>query len=240
MELIHDKNSRSGVIGTILVHLLLLLLFIQFGMPYQDPPPENEGAMLIDFGNSGGGDSSEEEPTEEENSSSASSESQNNSSQESAVTQNTTQTVDLNASQSNNTTTEPEVSENLNNALNALNNSNNNSKSSNSSSNNNSNNNSTGTNIGPSNGIGFSLIGRGKVSFKKPVNFDDDGKVVVDIVVDKYGKVVKATPGARGSTTTNPVLYKKAKEAALEAKFTKKLDAPSDQKGTMTFVFVLN
>ena len=43
MELIQDKNSRSGLIGTILIHLLLLLLFIQFGMPYQDPPEENQG-----------------------------------------------------------------------------------------------------------------------------------------------------------------------------------------------------
>ncbi len=57
MELIQDKNSRYGVIGTILVHLLLLLLFIKFGLPYQDPPPPNIGAMMINFGNSGGGDS---------------------------------------------------------------------------------------------------------------------------------------------------------------------------------------
>ena len=61
MELVQEKNSRAGVIGTILVHSLLLLLFLKFGMPYQDPKPINEGAMLIDFGNAGGGSSSSQE-----------------------------------------------------------------------------------------------------------------------------------------------------------------------------------
>ena len=52
MEIIQDKNSRSGLIGTILVHLLLLLMFLSFGMTYQDPPEPNEGSMMINFGTS--------------------------------------------------------------------------------------------------------------------------------------------------------------------------------------------
>ncbi len=66
-----------------------------------------------------------------------------------------------------------------------------------------------------------------------------EGKVVVDIIVDKYGKVVKATPGARGSTTTDRHLEKLATEAAYNTKFNAKTDAPVQQKGSMTFVFIL-
>ena len=109
MELIQDKNSRSGIIGTILVHLLLLLLFVSFGMSYQDPPKPNfEGSMMINFGTAGGGSPSEEEPTEDnESSSSASSEnevSEASSSQENIQTQENVETVDLNASETNNET----------------------------------------------------------------------------------------------------------------------------------------
>jgi len=252
MELVQDKNSRSGVIGTTLVHLLLLLLFIQFGMPYQDPPPKNEGAMLINFGDSGGGSISEEEPTEEnENSSSNSSTnpetSESNSSQENVQTT-TNETIDLNASQNiNDSETQETVSDNLNDALNtnvdANNNSNNSNSNNSSNSNNNANNNSNsnGENTGPANGIDFDLGGRGKVSFKKPDNpTQEDGKVVVDIIVDRNGNVIKAKSGARGSTTTNPILQKKAEEAAYKAKFKKDANAPFEQKGTMTFVFILN
>ncbi|PCJ25504.1 MAG: hypothetical protein COA97_07485 [Flavobacteriales bacterium] len=246
MELIQDKNSRSGMIGTILVHLLLLLLFVSFGMPYQDPPPVNEGAMMIDFGDSGGGPPSEENSSEENESSSNDTEtSESNSSQESVQTTEN-ETIDLNASQNNSEETQETVSENLTNALEALNNANNNSTSnnnnnSNSSNNSSNNSNSTGPNTGSTNGIGFSLGGRGKISFKKPENpTQEDGKVVVDIVVDRNGKVLKAKSGARGSTTTNPILQKKAEEAALKAKFKKDINAPFEQKGTMTFVFILN
>lgn len=252
MELIQDKNSRAGVIGTILFHMLLLLLFLRFGMSYQDPPPENPGSMMINFGDAGGGSDSNE-PTDESESSAASASNNsattenNSSTPENAMTQDHTETVDLNASQNNNTSeTQETVDENLTEALNALQNANN---SNNSSNNNNSNNSSTnnttgnthGHNTGPSSGIGFDLGGRGEVSFKKPDNpTQEDGKVVVEIVVDREGNVVKAKAGARGSTTTNPILEKKAEEAALKAKFTKNMEAPAEQKGTMTFVFILN
>ena len=89
--------------------------------------------------------------------------------------------------------------------------------------------------------IGYSLGSRGKVSFKKPENpTQEDGKVVVDIWVNRQGMVVRAKTGARGSTTTNPILQKKAEEAAYKAIFKKDETAPFEQKGTMTFVFILN
>ncbi|MCW8898282.1 MAG: hypothetical protein OQJ96_06480 [Flavobacteriales bacterium] len=260
MEILQEKNSRTGVIGTILFHLLLLLLFIQFGMTYQDPPEENAGGMVINFGTSdeGMGDvqpSSSETTTTSENA--TTSETTTPSSAEENALTTTEESVEMNASQNTTTTTnqntttqqtEQTVDENLSNALNALNNPNNNSTGDGNtgtpgdqgdeSGEPNSNNYTGG---GTGNGVDFSLAGRSMVKVKKPNNpTQEDGKVVVEIVVDKNGKVIRATPGARGSSTTNPTLYKISKEAALEARFNVKADAPAEQKGTMTFVYILN
>ena len=70
-------------------------------------------------------------------------------------------------------------------------------------------------------------------------NSQDEGKVVVDIVVDKNGNVIKATPGAKGSNTNNTNLFNKAKNAALKTKFTPNSNAPAEQYGKLTFVFIL-
>ena len=89
-------------------------------------------------------------------------------------------------------------------------------------------------------GMSFNLGGRSMLSAPKIVDTSQkEGKVVVDIIVDKYGKVVKATPGARGSTTTDRHLEKLATEAAYNTKFNAKADASIQQKGSMTFVFIL-
>lgn len=93
---------------------------------------------------------------------------------------------------------------------------------------------------GSGDGLSFNLGGRSMVSAPKIVDTSQkEGKVVVEIIVDKYGKVVKATPGARGSTTTDRHLEKLATEAAYNTKFNAKTDAAIQQKGTMTFIFVL-
>lgn len=260
MEILQEKNSRAGVIGTILFHLLLLLLFIQFGMTYQDPPEENAGGMVINFGTSdeGMGDvqpSSSENTTTSENATTSETTTPS-SAQENALTT-TEESVEMNASQNTTTTTnqntttqqtEQTVDENLSNALNALNNPNNNSTGDGNTGTpgdqgdeNGDPNSSNYTGGGTGNGVDFTLAGRSMVKVKKPNNpTQEDGKVVVEIVVDKNGKVIRATPGARGSSTTNPTLYKISKEAALEARFNVKADAPAEQKGTMTFVYILN
>lgn len=93
---------------------------------------------------------------------------------------------------------------------------------------------------GSGSGISFDLGGRKMLTPPRVVdNSQETGKVVVDITVDKYGKVVQAVPGARGSTTTSSHLYRLAKDAALDTKFNANPEAQVQQKGTMTFVFVL-
>jgi len=89
-------------------------------------------------------------------------------------------------------------------------------------------------------GISFSLAGRNPLSLPKPAyNYQVEGKVVVEVTVDRTGNVVSANPGVRGSTTLNEYLLSAAKKAALKAKFDTKSNAPAIQKGTITYHFML-
>ncbi|MES1182065.1 MAG: energy transducer TonB, partial [Flavobacterium sp.] len=63
------------------------------------------------------------------------------------------------------------------------------------------------------------------------------GTVVVDISIDKYGHVRKATPGARGTTTTSQYLLTKAMQAAESAQFDNVPTAPLEQTGYMIISF---
>jgi TonB family protein len=95
-----------------------------------------------------------------------------------------------------------------------------------------------GTPGGPG-GTGWDLKGRSLL--KKPdrmTDSEEEGKVIVEIIVDETGKVIKATPGLPGSTTTSSKLYAKARGAAKEAKFSPS-PGTGDQRGTYTFVFTL-
>jgi TonB family protein len=86
----------------------------------------------------------------------------------------------------------------------------------------------------------YSLTNRKANSIPVPrAAFQEDGKVVVEITVDKNGNVIKAKPGVKGSTTSNPNLLDIARRAAMSAKFNPSSDAPEEQKGTITYNFIL-
>jgi len=89
-------------------------------------------------------------------------------------------------------------------------------------------------------GISYSLQGRGVQALPQPkYDYQGEGRVVVEVSVDREGKVVQATPGTKGSTTLDEYLLRVAKEAALGARFKVKQDAPAIQKGTITYNFIL-
>jgi colicin import membrane protein len=89
-------------------------------------------------------------------------------------------------------------------------------------------------------GISYDLQGRGFQSLPTPkYDYQGEGRVVVDVSVDRSGKVIQAIPGTKGSTTLDEYLLRVAKEAALKARFDPKADAPPVQKGTITYNFIL-
>ena len=65
------------------------------------------------------------------------------------------------------------------------------------------------------------------------------GTVVVQIKVDQYGNVTEAIPGAEGTTVTDKNLWNAARNAALKAHFNQSADAPPVQMGTITYIFKL-
>jgi colicin import membrane protein len=89
-------------------------------------------------------------------------------------------------------------------------------------------------------GISYDLQGRGFQKLPSPkYDYQGEGRVVVDVSVDRSGKVIQAIPGTKGSTTLDEYLLKVAKDAALAAQFEAKPDAPVIQKGTITYNFIL-
>ena len=93
---------------------------------------------------------------------------------------------------------------------------------------------------GEGKGISYSLAGRNARSLPKPAfPGNEAGIVVVEVTVDKYGKVTKALPGVKGSNTVDPDLLEAARKAAVIATFNTDQNAPAFQKGTITYHFIL-
>ena len=90
-------------------------------------------------------------------------------------------------------------------------------------------------------GVSYNLSGRSASSLPKPrYPGDDEGLVVVNVTVDKFGNVTSAEPGARGTTIMNQQFWNEARQAALKAKFNSDENAPAFQQGTISYRFVLN
>jgi colicin import membrane protein len=87
----------------------------------------------------------------------------------------------------------------------------------------------------------YQLGNRKPVSRPKP-NYicNEEGLVVVSIEVDVNGRVIKATPGVKGSTNTSDCLLSQAKEAALKTKWSSDNNAPTKQIGTIKYRFSLS
>lgn len=89
-------------------------------------------------------------------------------------------------------------------------------------------------------GISANLAGRTAQSLPEPkYEIQVEGTVVVEITVDRAGRVTAATAGFKGTTTLDENLLRVAREAALQTKFDNKPDAPIIQKGTITYIFKL-
>ena len=87
-------------------------------------------------------------------------------------------------------------------------------------------------------GTSFLMPGRKLVKQPKVDNLTmEKGIVVIAVTINKYGNVVKAEPGAEGTTTTSNYLLTKGKQAAESAMFDGGTTFPLEQKGTITVTF---
>ena len=92
----------------------------------------------------------------------------------------------------------------------------------------------------PSGTKGVSYVMNGRKLTKQPTVTNltmNKGIVVVAITIDKYGNIIKAEPGAEGTTTTDKYLLSKAQQAAESAHFDTGPTMPLKQEGTITISF---
>ena len=82
---------------------------------------------------------------------------------------------------------------------------------------------------------GRSLVSKGKVQ----QDCNEEGRVVVKIVVDRNGKVISATPGVKGTTNNDPCLLVPAEKTAFLHKWNLDANAPSQQVGFVVVNFKL-
>lgn len=93
---------------------------------------------------------------------------------------------------------------------------------------------------GQGDGPGYDLGGRGATTLQRPPReFPEEGHIVVEIWVDRQGNVVR-TGIAKGTDITNSEMRGMALEAARRSRFAPDPNAPEEQKGTITYTFVQN
>ena len=74
---------------------------------------------------------------------------------------------------------------------------------------------------------------------KPNYNCNEEGTVIVEITVNKDGKVIEAKAGVRGTTNAANCLTSQAKIAALNTKWSPSPDGTEKQVGTITYNFGL-
>jgi TonB family protein len=263
-----DKDKRKALIISLILYVGLAILFLFVGLKYPDPPLEETGIeiSMADFGYDDAG-SGEYEPSmssssaeEISESSEATEEVSEEIVQEEIVTQEESEiSVPENTSESTNEVSEvteqqeqaveepepePVINENLKNVLGAWD------KTSSSES--------EGSQPGTSgnegiesgnvdgkgtfggNGSSFELGGRSMIAGpkigEKPT---EEGKVVLNIWVDRQGNVLRTSNNLKESTVTSQYLFNLAEKAAKKAKFNPLPSATPEQRGKMTFIFIL-
>lgn len=98
-----------------------------------------------------------------------------------------------------------------------------------------------GSGSGSGGGTGYSLGNRKAVSKPAPkYTCNEQGKVVVEVSVDRNGKTINAVAGIKGTTNTANCLLEQAKIAAMNTKWDASSDAPEKQVGKIVYNFNLN
>ena len=100
-----------------------------------------------------------------------------------------------------------------------------------------------GSGGGSGNGIGGGYLLGNRKAISKPApkyTCNEEGKVVVEVSVDRNGKTISAIAGIKGTTNTAKCLLDQAKLAAMNTKWDASSDAPEKQVGKIVYNFNLN
>ncbi|MFV8326968.1 energy transducer TonB [Flavobacterium sp. ZS1P14] len=98
-----------------------------------------------------------------------------------------------------------------------------------------------GSGSGSGGGSGYSLGNRKAVSKPAPkYTCNEEGKVVVEVSVDRNGRTINAIAGIKGTTNTARCLLDQARIAAMNTKWDASSDAPEKQVGKIVYNFNLN
>jgi len=243
------KNRTSAVIGTIVFHVMLAMILILFGFKTPLPLPE-ETAIEIDMGGGGGGqtgnytDFSQDHPSDQN----IPNNTHSSNDEQYATQDDPSEMVSSNTKPNVVEKKEPVVDSRITDFWSTKSDSKSGGDGTGQGTGTGSgtgtgkgtgDGSGTGSGTGPGSGPNFSLHGRSAKYIPIPDYTEvEQGKVVVDVWVDKNGKVTKAIAGAKGTTTSNPSLWRKAQQAALSAKFSVNQNAPEEQKGTITYNFI--
>lgn len=273
MDIEEEKNNRRrALISTLVIHGALFILFLFVGLTYYDPKPED--GILINFGNSETGQGEVYEAPSSgspQNQASTPVETQQVMTQDvedaPSIDQssNTSTPVDPDPEPQETTNNpnetdnqqvpeepDPKPSESLQNLLNNASNSQSGGQGITEGSGDQgredgdpNSNNYTG-NGGGGNGDGNYQLGKRKALTKpKPEPCEASGRVVVRILVDPKGNVVRAVagekvPGGAATTTTSSCLFERARKAAMQTTFEADRDAPIQQSGYIIYNFTKN
>jgi colicin import membrane protein len=252
------KKHTEAVIGVIIYLILLIVLLLFLGLYKPNPIPPEEG-IILDFGGSGSG-SQDPGPSnpKSSNSSSQNENSTNLTPNVSNMTQDYEESVSVpsnpNVTESteqndNNVQEEEEEAQTVNETVSNLLNTNWNSTSdSDADGSGNGNPGNGGDGDGGSGGgdgegsgnvagNGWSLAGRSARSLPAPSVANCDGYVIVEIEVDRTGKVIYARQKPGGCTACDINCVSAAVNSAKKARFNPDAKAKVKQSGTITYNF---
>ena len=86
--------------------------------------------------------------------------------------------------------------------------------------------------------ISYFLEGRTQLDLSLPIyKCPDGGKVTLEITVNQHGNVISAEIRQEESTTDDYCLYDAARKAAMKSKFNPGNNFPARQKGTISYIF---
>jgi len=240
------KDQRNSIVSTILFLMFIILILIFTSLSYQEPPPDEEGVEVnLGYDDQGFGDIQPEEPGIEDPSA------KDAASNKELATQNTEKTPKIDKTKTykkvNRQTQDQLVEEQPKLKFNPADYLNKNKGGSEGEAGGEGDQgNPFGSDADNYNGIpgsgggpSYKLLGREAKFLPAPSKkFEEQGTVVVSIWVDRKGKVTRVEAGARGTNTTDAILWKLAKEAAFKSKFSLNPNAPEVQKGTITYNFI--